>query len=111
MHGDPHDDGFTLIELLLVVIILGILASVVLAVSGVTSEAGTTACQADRRLLEKAGEAFFAQHRTDTIPPTGADEPYEQTLVDSEFLRATSSYYDLDSAGQLVAVAGSACTV
>ena len=98
-----HDAGFSLIELLLVIAILGVLATVVaLAVTGVTSDAEESACQADRRTLEKAAEAYFAQTLSATIPPTGTDEPYEQTLVDREFLRRTSQYFDLGEHGELV---------
>lgn len=97
------DSGFSLVELLLVIVILGVLTSiVVLAVSGVTSDAEESACQADRRTLEKAAEAYFAQTLSTTIPPTGTDEPYEQALVDREFLRTTSRYFDLDEYGELV---------
>jgi prepilin-type N-terminal cleavage/methylation domain-containing protein len=110
MSGTSNDDGFSLIELLLVIVILGILATVVvLAVGGITGDAEDSACLADRRTLQKAGEAYFAQTPAEMIPATGAVEPYEQTLVDAGFLRNTSQYYDLDEFGQLVAVAGSPC--
>jgi prepilin-type N-terminal cleavage/methylation domain-containing protein len=110
--GTPNDEGFSLIELLLVIVILGILATiVVLAVGGMRSDAEDSACLADRRTLEKAGEAYFAQAPAESIPATGAVEPYEQTLVDEGFLRNTSQYYDLDEFGQLVAVPGSPCTL
>ena len=112
MRDTSNDQGFSLIELLLVIVVLGLLATVVaMSVGGMTSEADETACLADRRLLEKAGEAFFAQAPADTIPATGVDEPYEQTLVDREFLRTTSEHYDLDADGQLVLVSGSPCTL
>ena len=107
MSTTARDDGFSLIELLLVIVILGILTTVVvLSVSGMTSEAEESACLADRRTLEKAGEAYFAQKHATTIPPTGDPEvvanAYEQTLVDAGFLRGPSQYFDLDEHGQLV---------
>ena len=110
MREPRRDQGFSLIELLLVIVVLGVLATVVvLAVGGMTSEAKETACLSDRRLLEKAGEAYFAQAPAETIAVTGVVEPYEQTLVEGGFLRRTSEYYDLDADGQLVAV--SDCTI
>lgn len=123
MHGDdeitggssvPPDAGFSLIELLLVVVILGIVSTVVaLSVGGIGAEAEDSACLADRRLLETAGEAYFAQRHADGIPPSlaVAADHYEQTLVDEGFLRGASSYYDLDAMGHLVEVAGSPCTI
>lgn len=106
-----NKDGFSMIELLLVVVVLGILTTVVvLAVGGMTSDAEETGCLADRRSLEKATEAFFAQGPASTIPAAPvAEEPYEQTLVDWSILRETSVYYDLDGTGQIIDVVGSPC--
>lgn len=110
MSGTSTGDGFSIIELLLMVVILGILATIVaLSVGGLTTKADETACRADRRQLEKATEAYFARYATETIPATGTVEPYEQTLVDAEFLRQTSQYYELDAYGQLTTAAGSYC--
>ena len=58
------DEGFTLIELLIVIVILGILATVVVfAVSGIRDKGDTSACQTERRTLETAIEAYYAQKR------------------------------------------------
>ena len=112
MRETSNDQGFSLIELLLVIVVLGILATVVaMSVGGVTSEAEETACLADRRLLEKAGEAYFAQTRAATIPATGVEEPYERTLVEQQFLGNTSDYYDLAADGGIIVVSGSPCTL
>lgn len=106
-----NGDGFSLIELLLVIVIIGIMATVVVvSVGGIRADAEDSACLADRRTLEKAGEAYFAQRHADTIPDAGGEEGYEQTLVDEGFLRNTSEYFDLDTAGQLLMVSGSTCT-
>ena len=107
MRDTTNDQGFSLIELLLVIVILGVLATVVaLSVGGMTSDAEETACLTDQRLLEKASEAYFAQTPAETIPATGdpntVPDAYEQTLVDAEFLRGPSQYFDLDEHGQLV---------
>jgi prepilin-type N-terminal cleavage/methylation domain-containing protein len=57
-----NDEGFTLIELLIVIVILGILATVVVfAVGGITDKGETSACKADVKTVEVAMEAYFAQ--------------------------------------------------
>lgn len=107
-----HDSGFTLVEILIVIVIVGVLGTVVvMSVNGVATDAEETACLADRRTLEKATEAFFAQRGTDVIPDAGGPEGIEQTLLDEEFLGTLSTHYDLAADGSLVVVSGSACTV
>lgn len=56
------EDGFTLIELLIVIVILGVLAGVVVfAVSGITDRGNMAACKADKKTVEVAIEAYYAQ--------------------------------------------------
>jgi type II secretion system protein G len=56
------DKGFTLIELLIVIVILGILATVVVfAVAGITDKGKASACKADVKTVEVAVEAYYAQ--------------------------------------------------
>ncbi len=58
-----NDEGFTLIELLIVIVILGIRAAVVVfAVGGITDKGQKSACDADRKSLEVAVEAYYAQN-------------------------------------------------
>ena len=53
-----QDEGFTLIELLIVIVILGILATVVVfAVGGITDQGQTSACKAELKTIEVAVEA------------------------------------------------------
>jgi general secretion pathway protein G len=60
-----RDEGFTLIELLIVIVILGILAAVVVfAVGGITDRGNDSACAADKKTLEVAVEAYYAQARS-----------------------------------------------
>lgn len=56
-----QDKGFTLVELLIVIVILGILATVtVFAVRGITDKGKTNSCDVEARTILTAGEAFYA---------------------------------------------------
>ena len=84
-----QDKGFTLVELLIVIVILGILATVtVFAVRGITDQGRTSACQADKKTIQTAIEAYYAQNGTGTVP-TEAD------LVSADFLVEESPNIDL----------------
>jgi prepilin-type N-terminal cleavage/methylation domain-containing protein len=57
------DKGFTLVELLIVIVILGILATVtVFAVRGITDQGQKSSCDTDKVTLQTAVETFFAQY-------------------------------------------------
>jgi general secretion pathway protein G len=57
-----NESGFTLIELLIVIVILGVLAGVVVfAVQAFNNDGVTVACQADKKNVEVATEAFYAK--------------------------------------------------
>ena len=61
-----QDKGFTLVELLIVIVILGILATVtVFAVRGITDKGQENACSVEQRTLDTAIEAFYAQNQAD----------------------------------------------
>jgi general secretion pathway protein G len=82
-----NDEGFTLIELLIVIVILGILATVVVfAVGGITDRGKKSACDADKKTLEVAVEAYNAQY--------GVYPASEGALVPG-FMRALSTNYDV----------------
>ena len=69
---NKQDKGFTLVELLIVIVILGILATVtVFAVRGITDRGQQNACLVDKRTLDTSIEAFYAQNQRD---PIGQDE-------------------------------------
>ena len=70
---NKQDKGFTLVELLIVIVILGILATVtVFAVRGITDQGRNSSCATDKRTLEVAIEAFYAKNGTTTHPTAPA---------------------------------------
>ena len=80
--NNKQDKGFTLVELLIVIVILGILATVtVFAVRGITDRGQENACDVDERTLETSIEAFYAQYQRDPANEgeltggVGGDEP------------------------------------
>ena len=85
MNNNKQDKGFTLVELLIVIVILGILATVtVFAVRGITDQGNDSACAADLKTNEVAIETYYAQFGTGTDPDT-------QDLVDAGFMRANAT--------------------
>ena len=82
MENKTQDKGFTLVELLIVIVILGILATVtVFAVRGITDQGQTSACNADKKTMQTAVEAYYAQNGT-TADVTEADLVTEGLLVE-----------------------------
>lgn len=107
---NKQDKGFTLVELLIVIVILGILATVtVFAVRGITNQGKASACNSDQKTLQTAVEAYFAQNGgstiaigTDTVPgPAAAGATAEDTLVLRGLLVAPSGNYVVAPAGTL----------
>src|SRR5829696_4476283 len=103
-----RDKGFTLVELLIVIVILGILATVtVFAVRGITDKGTTSACQADLKTLEVGIEAWYALPATVTVDGavvnkeigTADGEPSEAELVAVKLIRALSTKYDVGAKG------------
>ena len=87
-----QDEGFTLIELLIVIVILGILATVVVfSVRGITDESQENSCQTDYRTMETAVEAYFAQY--------GGTAVSEANLVAAGLVRGLSPNSAVDAAG------------
>jgi len=100
-----RDKGFTLVELLIVVVILGILATVtVFGVRGITDKGQQSACDTDKKVLETAVETWYA----DQSPATAGD-PTEAKLVTAQFLRSLSNLYDVGIAGAVNIQTGGGC--
>jgi general secretion pathway protein G len=100
--------GFTLIELLIVIVILGVLAGIVVfAVGAFNNDGQLAACKADKKNVEIAIEAYYAQ--TGSRPASGV---YTQlTATPAQYLKEApnSPHYAFtwDANGNVTAVAGS----
>ncbi len=76
-----QDKGFTLVELLIVIVILGILATVtVFAVRGITDKGQDNACGVEARTLDTAVEAYYANTQTDALAVTDLVPTYLKDL-------------------------------
>jgi prepilin-type N-terminal cleavage/methylation domain-containing protein len=100
------DQGFSLIELLIVIVTLGILATlVVFSVRGITDRGQENSCNTDARTLATAVEAYFAQELAGSIAETGSGaDRYERTLVAAGLLRDHSDYWNVAAEGYLTNV-------
>lgn len=97
-----QDEGFTLIELLIVIVILGILATVVVfSVRGITDQGKESACAADAKTLEVAIEAYYAQHGDVAVT--------EAMLEAADLIRSASDNYDINGSGDVTPQAGGKC--
>src|SRR3982074_2741787 len=80
---ETKNKGFTLVELLIVIVILGILATVtVFAVTGITNKGKTSACQSDANTTGTAEERYTANR--------GSYTNNQQLLVDEGLMHSTS---------------------
>lgn len=105
------DRGFTLVEILIVIVILGILATVVVfAVRGTASQAASNACANEAKSMNSAFETYLAQEKVRIVPASGAGaDRYERSMVAVGILRDVSSNWELAEDGILTAQAGGEC--
>ena len=105
------DSGFSLVELLVVLMILGILATVVVfAVRAIVDDSEVSACESEEQIVGRAVENWFAKNQGATVPPTGVGpDRYEQTLVEAGMIRTTSTFLDLLDDGSVNPAPGSPC--
>ena len=130
---NKQDKGFTLVELLIVIVILGILATVtVFAVRGITDQGQKSACSADTKTMETAVEAYFAQYGGATIALTltqqtpsytaavaksnavalpGTGGTTEGTLQAAKFIVDPSTNVDVATDGKVTVTPLSKCVV
>ena len=115
------DKGFTLVELLIVIVILGILATVtVFAVRGLTTNAKTNACATEKSTIGTAAEAYFAQYGGNAIPVTGGTLPAGAgwalgatpgaTLAAAGLLRTAPTLYSVSADGNTLTVTAAGTT-
>jgi prepilin-type N-terminal cleavage/methylation domain-containing protein len=78
---NKQDKGFTLVELLIVIVILGILATVtVFAVGGITDRATENTCAVEFATVQTAVEAFF-------VDSGGTGYPASIAALSPDYLR------------------------
>jgi len=89
--GESPDGGFSLIEMLVVIVIIGVLATVVLlAVGGIKNKGESSSCSEDYRTIQTAEEAYYAK------PVGGAAYTDMSGLVSSHLLAEPSALYDVE---------------
>jgi len=100
---NKQDKGFTLVELLIVIVILGILATVtVFAVRGITDQGTSSACAADLKTNEVAIETYYAKFGAAVAPSTA-------NLVSAGFMRANATPKYTVTGGVISATTAGGC--
>lgn len=98
-----NDEGFTLVELLIVIVILGILATVVVfAVQGITDTGQQNACSVGERTVQTAVEAYYAENQT--WPGSMND-----LTGSAGYLREDTGDWSIGTDGAVSVVSGSDC--
>ena len=109
--------GFTLVELLIVVVILGILASIVVfAVGNATGSAQANSCATEKSTISDALEAYKAQ--TGNYPAAAGGNTAMDLLTGANgatppaaigvLLKSVPANYTIDNAGNITAIPNNA---
>ncbi|WP_394937160.1 competence type IV pilus major pilin ComGC [uncultured Ilumatobacter sp.] len=99
-----QDKGFTLVELLIVIVILGILATVtVFAVRGITTDAQANACNAEIKTVQTAAQAYFASNPAETSLGADADASMS-ALINAGLLAEASTTASVAPDGTVTSV-------
>ncbi len=111
--ADDRIKGFTLIEVLIVIVILGILASIVVfAVQDLSTSTAAASCQTDYKTIESAEETYKAQmdayagtYLALETPTTGPDGSTVGPWIKEA---PSSSYYTIaiNSSGDITVATG-----
>ncbi len=97
------DRGFTLVELLIVIVILGILATVtVFAVRGITDKGQENSCAVEKRAIETAFEAFYADTGADATAMIDLVPGYLKTDPSARWTFAAGSPPSIAAAGKCI---------
>jgi type II secretory pathway pseudopilin PulG len=106
-----RDSGHTGIEMVATLGVVGVLGSIVaLMITGMTTQAAGSSCDADARALGNAATTFLAVEQAYLLPEVGAGaDRYELGLVEHGFLRTASTDFDLTVTGAVVTAEGSSC--
>jgi general secretion pathway protein G len=89
------EGGFTLIELMIVIVILGILATIVVfAVGGISDRGTESACEANVKTVEVAVEAYYAKRNPGAYPPNLT----ALTQAPDKFLKSVPANVNYDAA-------------
>ncbi len=116
LNSRQRDAGFSLVELLIVIVVLGVLATVVaFSVRGISDRGETTSCNEDQRIMQTAVEAYFAQTGSVTIATSSPAVPGvsgvtpEGTLVEYGLLAGQSALHDVAANGVVSPAPASSC--
>jgi type II secretory pathway pseudopilin PulG len=106
-----RDSGHTGIEMVATLGVVGVLGSIVaLMITGMTTQAAGSSCDADVAALATAAATYLAVEQSIILPEVGATaDRYELALVDAGFLRAASADFDLTLTGTVEVAEGSSC--
>jgi general secretion pathway protein G len=97
-----RDRGFSLVEMLIVVVVLGIVATVVtISMRGVTDRGTESVCDYDERALSDVIEVYVGEHGVDSLPG-GTPAERMQALVDAGLLKSPSTHYEIAADDELV---------